>query len=79
MPLSPLDVIFAMYGDPEYVFPADRAQPGFWHASRNGELDLASDRGARHGSHAHLSAIAVLREPRRCRTPGRDNGRVRPD
>lgn len=62
MPLSPPNVIFAMYGDPEYVFPADRAQPGFWHASRNGELHLVNDRGIEHGSHAHLSAIAVLRE-----------------
>lgn len=62
MPLSPPDVIFAMYGDPEFVFPADREQPGFWHASRNGELHLVNDRGIEHGSHAHLSAVAVLRE-----------------
>jgi len=62
MPLSPPNVIFAMYGDPEFVFPADRAQPGFWHAGRNGELHLVNERGTGHGSHAHLSAIAVLRE-----------------
>ena len=62
MPLSPPNVIFAMYGDPEFVFSADRAQPGFWHASRNGELHVLNERGIEHGSHAHLSAIAVLRE-----------------
>ncbi|HEV2254855.1 MAG TPA: hypothetical protein VGS06_16835, partial [Streptosporangiaceae bacterium] len=39
-----------------------RAQPGFWHAGRNGELHLVNERGSGHGSHAHLSAIAVLRE-----------------
>ena len=62
MPLGPPNVIFAMYGDPEFVFPADREQPGFWHAARNGELHLVNERGIAHGSHAHLSAIAVLRE-----------------
>ncbi len=62
MPLGPPDVIFAMYGDPEFVFPADREQAGFWHPSRNGELHLVNDRGIEHGSHAHLSAVAVLRE-----------------
>jgi hypothetical protein len=62
MPLSPANVIFAMYGDPEFVFPADRAQPGFWHTSRNGELHMVNDHGAEHGSHAHPSAVAVLRE-----------------
>lgn len=62
MPLSPPNVIFAMYGDPESVFSADRAQPGFWHASRNGELHVLNERGIEHGSHAHLSAMAILRE-----------------
>ena len=66
MPLSPLNVIFAMYGDPEFVFPLDRAQSGFWHVGLNGELHLVNERGIEHGSHAHLSAIAVLRE----RPPG---------
>ena len=62
MPLSPPNVIFAMYGDPEFVFPADREQPGFWQPGSNGELHLVNERGIEHGSHAHLSAIAVLRE-----------------
>jgi hypothetical protein len=62
MPLSPPNVIFAMYGDPEFIFSADRAQPGFWHAGRNGELHLVNENGIGHGSYAHLSAIAVLRE-----------------
>jgi hypothetical protein len=62
MPLSPPNVIFAMYGDPEFVFPADRAQPGLWHADFNGELHLVNDRSIEHGSHAHVTAIAVLRE-----------------
>ena len=78
MPLSPPNVIFAMYGDPEFVFSADRAQPGFWHASRNGELHVLNERGIEHGSHAHLSAIAVVREqPAGAGRPGRDDGRLR--
>ncbi len=62
MPLSPPNVIFAMYGDPEFVFPLDRAQPGFWQVGLNGELRLVNERGVAHGSHGHLSAVAVLRE-----------------
>jgi hypothetical protein len=62
MPLSPPNVIFAMYGDPEFIFPADPGQPGFWHAGLNGELHLVNERGIEHGNHAHLSAIAILRE-----------------
>ena len=43
--------------------PAPRSRPpGFWHATLNGELRLVNERGIEHGSHAHLSAVAVLRE-----------------
>jgi hypothetical protein len=62
VPLSPQFVMAAMYGDPEFVFPADRQQPGFWHAGRNGRLHLVNERGVEHGNHAYVSAVAVLRE-----------------
>lgn len=62
MPLSSPNVIFAMYGDPEFVFPLDPERPGFWHAGLNGELHLVNERGIKHGSHDHVSAVAVLRE-----------------
>lgn len=62
MPLSSQNVIFAMYGDPEFVFPLDGQRPGFWHAGLNGELYLVNERGVAHGSHDYLSAVVVLRE-----------------
>jgi hypothetical protein len=62
VPLSSRFVMAAMYGDPEYVFPADRTQPSFWQAGRNGRLYLVNERGIAHGNHAYVSAVAVLRE-----------------
>jgi hypothetical protein len=62
MPLSAPNVIAAMYGDLEFAIPVDREKPGFWRSGRNGELRLTGQHGIRHGSHAHLSAVAVLRE-----------------
>jgi hypothetical protein len=61
MPLSAPNVIFAMYGDPIFAFPADPEQAGRWVAGRNGELHLVNEGGIAHGGHAHLSAVAVLR------------------
>jgi hypothetical protein len=62
VPLSSQFVIAAMYGDPKFVFPADRTQPGFWQAGRNGRLYLVNERCVAHGNHEYVSAVAVLRE-----------------
>jgi len=62
VPLSSQFVMAAMYGDPEFVFPADPTQPGFWRAGRNGRLYLVNERGVAHGNHEYVSAVAVLRE-----------------
>jgi hypothetical protein len=62
VPLSSQFVMAAMYGDPEFVFPSDRHQPGFWRAGRNGRLHLVNERGVAHGNHEYVSAVAVLRE-----------------
>ena len=51
-----------MYGEPVFVLHADRRQAGSWHAGLNAELHLVNEHDVEHGSHAHLSAVAVLRE-----------------
>lgn len=61
LPLDPLQVISAMYGDLEWTGPDDQPLSGDWHVGRNGRLHRVNQEGIAHGYHDYLSAIAVVR------------------
>lgn len=58
VPLSPMEVMQAMYGDLSVRFGATGLEG---YLGRNAKLHIAEPDGTSHGHHAHLSAVAVLR------------------
>jgi hypothetical protein len=62
LPLDPLSVISAMYGDLHWTAPDDQPLSGDWHVVRNGRLHRLNERGGgAHGYHDYISGIAVVR------------------
>ena len=58
VPLSPMDVMQAMYGDLSVKFGPTGLEG---YLGRNAKLRIDKPDGVSHGDHAHLSAVAVLR------------------
>lgn len=61
LPLDPLQVISAMYGDLGWADSDNQPLSADWHVGRNGRLHRVNERGVAHGYHDYISAVAVVR------------------